>query len=124
LASTRDAVNASEERIAALGDNLKTLGRALGPKEKPPLTPEQEQAAWQEKLGPPREELAQVEGVIGGMEREATARAMTLYPVTIGGSSTADLLRRLSARAAELQREISAIEDDARRASVPPGWLR
>ena len=124
LASTRDAVNASEQRIAALGDNLKTLGRALGPKEKPSLTPEQEQAAWQEKLGPLREELAQVEGVVGGMEKEAAARAMTLYPVTIGGSSTADLLQRLSARATELQHEINTIEDDARRAGVPPGWLR
>jgi chromosome segregation ATPase len=124
LASTRDAVNASEQRISELEDNLKTLDRALGPKEKPPLTPEQEKAAWQEKLRPPREELAQLEGALKGMEKEAATRAITLYPVTNGGSPTSDLVRRLSARAAELQRQIDAIEDEARRADVPPGWLR
>jgi hypothetical protein len=101
-----------------------TLDRALGPKEKPLLTPEQEKAAWQEKLRPPREELAQLEGVLKRMEKEAAAQAITLYPVTNGGSPTADLVRRLSARAAELQREIDAIEDEARRADIPPGWLR
>jgi len=100
------------------------LKRALGPKEQPPPTPEQERTAWQEKLRPLQEELTQVEGVVERMEKEAAARGMTLYPVTVGGSSTADLLRRLKARAAALQREISTIEDEARRASAPPGWLR
>jgi hypothetical protein len=97
---------------------------ALAPSEQPPLTPEQERTAWQEKLQPLREELAQVEGVVRQMENEAAARGITLYPVTVGGSATADLLRRLKARAGVLQLEISAIEDEARRASAPPGWLR
>lgn len=124
LDRTRDAVKASEERIAALEDNRKTLERAVGPKEKASLTPEQEQAAWQEKLRPFREELAQVEGVVGRMAKEAAARKMTLYPATNSGNATTDLLRRLSARAAELQHKINIIEDDALHAGVPPGWLR
>jgi hypothetical protein len=98
--------------------------RALAGSEQPPLTPEQERTGWQEKLQPLLEELAQVDGVVGQMEKEAAARGMTLYPVTVGGSATADLLRRLKARAGALQLEISAIEDEARRASAPPGWLR
>lgn len=98
--------------------------RPLGPKEQPPLTPEQERTAWQEKLRPLLEELAQVEGVVERMEKEAAARGMTLYPVTVGGSPTADLLRRLTARASGVQSEISSIEDEARHASIPPGWLR
>jgi hypothetical protein len=97
---------------------------ALAPSEQPPLTPEQERTGWQEKLRPLLEELAQVEGVVGQMEKEAAARGITLYPVTVGGSATADLLRRLKARAGALQLEISAIEDEAHRASAPPGWLR
>lgn len=100
------------------------LERALGPNQKPALSPEQERTAWQEKLRPLLEELAQVGGVVGRMEKEAAARGMTLYPVTVGGSPTADLLRRLNARAGALQREITTIEDEARRASAPPGWLR
>jgi hypothetical protein len=96
----------------------------LSPEEQPPLTPEQGQAASQEKLRPLLEELAQVEGVVERMEKEAAARGMTLYTVTVGGSPTADLLRRLKARASALQSEISSIEDEARRASAPPGWLR
>lgn len=95
-----------------------------GPEENQALTPDEQRTAWQEKLRPLQEELAQVQGAVERMHKEAAAQGMTLSTGTLGGSPTADLLRRLEARAGALQRQISTIEEEARRASVPPGWLR
>ena len=96
----------------------------VGPEENQALTPDEQRTAWQEKLRPLQEELAQVRGVVERMYKEAAAQGMTLSTGTLGGSPTADLLRRLEARAGALQQQISTIEEEARRASVPPGWLR
>lgn len=97
---------------------------AVGPEEKQALSPDQQRAAWQEKLRPLQEELAQAQGTVERMYKEAAAQGMTLSTGTVGGNPTTDLLRRLEARAGALQQQISAIEEEARQASVPPGWLR
>ena len=86
---------------------------------------EQEQAILLETLQSLEDDLAQVQGVIKGMEDEAAARRMTLLPPTPygDGSLTADLLKRLQDQASALRSQISATEDDARHAGIPPRLL-
>ena len=40
------------------------------------------------------------------------------------GADVADTIRRLERRREEIQREITAIQDEARRLGVPPGYVR
>jgi hypothetical protein len=86
-----------------------------------PMTPEEERAVLTEQLRRAGRELAIVQGVIGGMKREAEARGMTLLPYApeYGGGPSADFLQRLDARANVLESQISAAEDTARQASIP-----
>jgi hypothetical protein len=92
----------------------------------PPPTVEQQQfdstGAYRQRA----DELAQTRAVIAAMQQHVAAQGMTLLmPVPgAGGNMTTDLLQRLDARANSLQSQLSAIEDDARRAGVQPGVLR
>lgn len=109
---------------AALEDKLKTLQAAAGPRPTEPTTPEQDRAAWVSKIRPLREELARVEGEINRIRSEAAAQGQTLYGTTTGGSMASGMLEQLENRRRELQAQIAQVEDDARRAGVPPAWLR
>ncbi len=83
---------------------------------------------WQKQLAPLQAELAQVESQISGIQRaRVTGEGMS------NGVNLLDHASRLSPenqvqlleqRRAELLRKISELEDEARRMSVPPGWLR
>lgn len=113
-----------QQQQAALEDKLKTLQAAAGPKPAEPTTPDQDRAAWVGKLRPLREELARVEGEINRIRSEAAAQGQTVYGTTTGGSMASGMLDQLENRRRELQAQIAQVEDDARRAGVPPAWLR
>jgi hypothetical protein len=72
------------------------------------------------------EQLAQVQGIVAGMQDEASAQNISLQQPTPGdgGNMTTDLLDRLDSRANALQSEISSADDAARAIGVPPGDLR
>jgi hypothetical protein len=72
------------------------------------------------------EQLAQVQGMVDGMQDQLSAQGITLLkPVPgEGGNMTTDLLDRLDRRADALQSEISQAEDAAQGLGIPPGDLR
>lgn len=72
------------------------------------------------------EQLAEVQGVVAGMQDQLSAQGMTLLKPTPGegGNMTTDLLDRLDSRADALQSEISSAEDAAQGFGVPAGDLR
>ncbi len=72
------------------------------------------------------EQLAQVQGIVAGMQDEASAQNISLQQPTPGegGNLTTDLLDRLDNRANALQSEIGNAEDAARSIGVSPGDLR
>ncbi len=113
-----------EQRISALADRLRELEAELGPKPEPPPTAEERRAAWQQRLQPLREELSRVEAEIRRLREEAAARGFDLIGPGAGGSMTAQLLANLEQRRSQLRQQIAEIEDEARRAGVPPAWIR
>lgn len=116
-------VQQGEASLAALEDKLKALHQRLGPKKEAP-SEAQQRAAWSEKVRPLREELSRVEGDLARIRAEAAAQGRTAYGPTVGGGFTADMIAQLEQRRSELQRQIAAIEDEARRAGIAPAWLR
>jgi uncharacterized coiled-coil protein SlyX len=120
----RQEVQQIEQKIAALANKLESMNHELGAKKEEPITPEKERDAWVARARPLRQELERVEAEIQRVRAEADARGMTLYGVTAGGSMTANQLQQLENRRANLLSQIAALEDEARRAGVPAGWLR
>lgn len=92
----------------------------------PQLTPEEQRAVLADAYWQRSDGLARTRAVIASMRQYAAARGMTLLMPTpgAGGNMTTDLLQRLDAWASSLQSELSAIEDDARRAGAQPSLLR
>ncbi|MGB0036059.1 MAG: hypothetical protein WBP79_11350 [Candidatus Acidiferrales bacterium] len=91
----------------------------------PPMTAAEQTASYRDRMDKLSEALAGVQGEENGMKADAAGRRLTLYPASaFGGGFTADLMQRLDARASEIQAQISATQDDARRAGLTPGSLR
>jgi hypothetical protein len=121
-------------QIDALGDlarennlppGILEEGRGLAQDASQP-TVEEQRAAAERLARDASDELAQVQGVVAGMQDEASEQGMTLIQPTPGdgGNMTSDLLDRLDSRAGALQSEITDTEDAARALGVPPGDLR
>ncbi len=118
------AVAALERRVAELDERRRALEAELGPKTPPPATPEQQREAWKKRLEALRAELARVESEIRRLREEAAARGFELIGPGAGGSMTAQMLADLEQRRSQLRQQIADIEEEARRAGVPPAWLR
>ncbi len=118
------AVAALEQRIAELDERRRALEAELGPKAPTPTTPEQQREAWRKRLEPLRAELARVESELRRLREEAAARGFELIGPGAGGSMTAQLLADLEQRRNQLRQQIAEIEEEARRAGVPPDWIR
>jgi hypothetical protein len=90
-----------------------------------PSAGEQRAAVTREALDA-SDELAQVQGVVAGMQDQVSEQGITLLQPTPGegGNMTTDLLNRLDSRANALQGEISNADDAARGLGVPLGDLR
>lgn len=106
-------------KVEEIEKRLGELEHELGPKPEEPLTEAQQRERWRARLVPLREELARVEAEIARL-RGATVGA----EVGLIGVPTADRAQQLDRRRAELRQQIAAVEDEARRAGVPPAWLR
>jgi chromosome segregation ATPase len=87
---------------------------------------EQDPEYWRKRLEPLRNELAQVEQQLRqsrGGQGQAASNALDLK-TNAPGADVADTIQRLERRRAEIQQQIAAIEDEARRLGVPAGYVR
>ncbi|MBI2956586.1 MAG: hypothetical protein HYY26_04665 [Acidobacteria bacterium] len=94
-------------------------GQALPPKE-------ETREYWQERLKPLQEQLAAIDQEINRL-RSGQGRAVS-NAVDINtdapGVDVADTIRRLEQRRTQVQQQIAALQDEARRRGIPPGWVR
>lgn len=93
---------------------------------KPQPPKEQDPEYWQKRLEPLRNELTQIDQQLQqlrGGQNQAASNAINVAGSN-PGVQVADTIRRLEARRAEVQREIESIQAEARRAGIPPGYLR
>ena len=111
------------QQISALEDKVKTLQASAPPKPQEPASADQERGEWQNKIRPLREELARVDTELSRLTTTTGATSSYTTPGDFGGL-TADNRQRLLARKRELEQQIAAIEDEARRAGIPAAWLR
>jgi chromosome segregation ATPase len=112
-------VDGLRAKVDELEKRLGELENELGPRPEEPLTEEQQREHWRARLAPLREELARVEAEIARLRGVTSGTEVGLV-----GVPTADRADELNRRRAELRQQIAAVEDEARRAGVPPAWLR
>jgi hypothetical protein len=88
------------------------------------LTPAGERARLTARLDRLSDDLAQVTGVVQGMEQDQAAQRMTLLKYNgDGGNMTTNLLQDLDGQAKDLRTQIAAVAEDASRAGVPASML-
>lgn len=88
------------------------------------LTPAGERALLTARLDRLTDDLAQVNGVVQGMEQGQAAQRMTLLKYNgDGGNMTTNLLQDLDGQANELRAQIAVVSDEAYRAGVPAKLL-
>lgn len=117
IAAKKIEITEAEVKIKELEEKSKTVNDRLGPRPEEPKTPEQQRASWAEKTRPLREELSKIDAELAAIQQERVAQGSTTNPP---GAFTADRMAQLQRRRGELQRQISDIEDDARRAGTLP----
>ena len=83
---------------------------------------------WQKEMAPLQAELARVEDQIARIQRTlATGQGISNGVNLLDNSSRLspeNQIQLLGQRRSELLQKISDLEDEARRANIPPGWLR
>ncbi len=83
---------------------------------------------WQKEMAPLQAELGQVEDLMGRIQRtRATGEGISNGVNLLDNSSRLspeNQIQLLGQRRAQLLQKISDLEDEARRANIPPGWLR
>lgn len=120
----RQEIEALKQKLSKLGDKVKTLGASAPPKKEEPASPEKERERWAAKVRPLRDEQARVEAEISRIRSESARSGLTINVGTTGGSMASNMIGQLENRRRELQAQIGQIEDDARRAGIPPAALR
>ena len=94
------------------------------------LPKDRDPSYWRERVAPLQQELARLEeeirrlsGLTGTMSHTQTGAGMNL--AGRGGSfNPQQTLENLERRKQELESRLAVIAEEARRAQVPPGWLR
>jgi hypothetical protein len=90
-----------------------------------------DEAYWRERAGKLRSEIADVDRQIETVKEEIRKGGGAGFDPQSGLGQNViyytdrnSRLQRLEQRRAELQKQMDALLDEARKASVPPGWLR
>ena len=88
--------------------------------------PQDTREYWQERLKPLREELAKIDQQLRQFRTGRGQAASNVIDVNTNaeGIGVADALQRLERRRTEIQQEITALQTEARRKGVPPGYVR
>lgn len=87
---------------------------------------EQTREYWQERLQPLRDELGRIEQQLQRLRRGQGQAASNAVDVmgSNPGVQVEDTIRQLERRRAQVQQQIADIQAEARRAGVPPGYVR
>ena len=110
---------ASRAEASAPAEGAKEEAAPQKPKEEDP-------EYWRKRLEPLRKELTQIEQQLQqsrGGQGQAASNTLDLK-TNAPGADVADTVRRLERRREEIQREITSIQEEARRLGVPPGYVR
>jgi hypothetical protein len=78
------------------------------------------EAGWRSRAAAAREELAKAEAAVAALQTEGGTIGNSMYERARRRAAT-DIAEKRVARA---RQRLGALEDEARRAGVPPGWLR
>ena len=142
-----DAAPAPAEKKVYTNDDLRAMRgndvSVVGAKKQTaPATPKgktqpQNEQYWRNRAQNLHRQMAEVDRQIAELEStnprqgNATNSTNTAFAPTGGyyGNSRAGMqyqnqMKRLQTRKAQIQAQIDQLEEDARRANVPPGWLR
>jgi len=123
------------------GDNLSVVGNSPQQQKKPATNngannsakiDERQQAQWHNRAQRLRDQLAEVDRQIAQLNANLPANTSSLS--TSSGSSqsaagslygpAAARLQNLQNRKATIEQQIEQLEEEARKAGIPPGWLR
>lgn len=87
---------------------------------------EQTREYWQERLQPLRDELGRIEQQLQRLRRGQGQAASNAVDVmgSNPGVQVEDTIRQLERRRTQVQQQIADIQAEARRAGVPPGYVR
>ena len=120
-----DLKGAPREDVSVVGNNRGT-GRIA-----PSNADKKNQQYWHDRAQRIRNDMAEVDRQIALLTRPdpATGASLPNSPPSPPGthattSRPAMQLQRLQSRKAQLQQQMDQLEEEARRADVPPGWLR
>ncbi len=113
IEARKTAIAEAQAKVAELEGKSRAINERLGPQAEEPKTPEQLRDSWSARLQPLRDELARVDTELNNMRAAAGSAGLTSF--------AAERAQTLEQRRAELQRQITTIEEEARRAgSLPP----
>jgi hypothetical protein len=93
----------------------------------------EDESAWQTKVQEARDGLARSRRLLGALEQQAMRAAIVAAraasagqpaPGDTGDQERSREIERLRADVGRFQTVLSSIEEDARRAGVPAGWVR
>jgi len=123
------------------GDNLSVVGNSPQQQKKPATNngannsaknDERQQAQWHNRAQKLRDQLAEVDRQIAQLNANLPANTSSLS--TSSGSSqsavgslygpAAARLQNLQNRKATIEQQMEQLEEEARKAGIPPGWLR
>jgi len=118
-AAEGEAAPAAEGAAEGAAEAVAEEGKPLPPKEQDP-------EYWRKRLQPLRDELTKVEQQIQQLrsgQNQAASNAVSLKN-DAPGVDVADTIRRLERKREDLLRQIDDVQAEARRAGVPPAWVR
>ena len=112
-------------------EDVSVVGNNRGTGRKVPATGERNQQYWHNRAQRIRNETAEVDRQIALLTKpdpNTGASIPSSTPPPPGAHATTSRpvaqLQRLQSRKAQLQQQMDQLEEEARRADVPPGWLR
>ena len=120
------AAPATGEGSAAPATEGAAEGAAAAEEGKPLPPKEQDPEYWRKRLQPLRDELGKVEQQLQQLrngQNQAASNAVSLKS-DAPGVDVADTIRRLERKREDLLRQIDDVQAEARRAGVPPAWVR
>ena len=118
---------------AGAGSQEKSAAAAANEKPKPPVDPKKEEAAWRQRIQAERDALQRsqifaeaLQSRINALTTDFTSRDDPAQRAVIATDrqKALDELDRVKNEIAQHNKAITTIQEDARRAGVPPGWLR
>jgi hypothetical protein len=133
--TNKDLPPAAAKPVPAPGTGTPVRGTAAAPEQKPDSTidEQKDEAWWRERITQTREGLRRSESFLEALQTRVnvlsadfTSRDDPVQRARIGEDRQKALaeMDRVSGEIAMFKKQIADIEEEARKAGVPPGWLR